>query len=172
MAKNNPYELAARRGRAASALPGRPVRAGALTETERAKKLVGYVLVSPEFWPNVKHATHVRYTKKGSEDFLGGGFVVNNPFDTKVQGTETEKRFLKLQNDFNKGGGAHAEWIVAYEDVDSLYAKGTGVELTLQKKALTFQREVHKAVAALDNNVRILAERYKKLDRRLKGANP
>ena len=120
----------------------------------------------------MKHATHVRYTKKGAEDFLGGGFVVNNPFDTKVQGTGTEKRFLKLQNDFNKGGGAHTEWIVAYEDIDTLYAKGTGVELTLQKTALAFRWEMHQAVAALDTNVRILAERYRKLDRRrLKEAN-
>lgn len=155
--KKNPYELA-ERGKA-GAQPDLPARAATLTEDEQLEKLEGYVTVPPEFWPYVKYSTHVRYMEKSGE-FRGGGFILNNPFDTKVRGSATEKRFFKFMNSFNKGGRDHKEWIVAYEDVQFLYVKGTGVELTLQ-------RDLQTAVTTLSGNIQRLAEYSKKLERRL-----
>lgn len=154
----NPYQLANRKGGG----PARPAQAVTLTEAEQVEKLRGYVVVHKDYWPNVKYATHVRYVEteaKGGE-FRGGGFVLNNPFDTKVRGGAEEKRFLKLQNGFSKAARDHREWIVAYEDIAFLYAKGEGVPLTLQ-------HDLQSAATALNANIARLAEFCKKLERRI-----
>ena len=156
MAKN-PYELAGR-GKAGGQ-PDRPARAGTFTEAEQLAKLEGYVVIPKDYWPYVKYSTHVRYTEKTGE-FRGGGFILNNPFDTKVKGSATEKRFFKFQNGFNKAANDHKEWIVAYEDVEYLYAKGSAVELTLQ-------RDLQTAVTTLSGNIQRLADYCKKLERRI-----
>jgi hypothetical protein len=157
MSANNPYQLAGRNGG-----PDLPAQAATLTEAEQIEKLRGYVVVLKDFWPNVKYSTHVRYIEteaKGGE-FRGGGFILNNPFDTKVRGGTTEKRFMKLQNGFVKSARDHKEWIVAYEDIEFLYVKGAGVELTLQ-------HDLQTAVTALNANIARLAEYCKKLERRV-----
>jgi hypothetical protein len=159
MAATNPYDLGENKGKGG---PARPVQAATLTEAEQLEKLHGYVVVPKDLWPFVKYSTHVRYietAEKGGE-FRGGGFVLNNPFDTKVRGSTTEKRFIKLQNGFNKGARDHKEWIAAYEDIEFLYVKGTGVELTLQ-------RDLQTAVTALNANISRLAEYCKKSERRI-----
>lgn len=155
MAAANPYDLSAKKRGG----PNRPVQAVPLTEAEQLEKLAGYVVVPKELWPFVKYSTHVRYTEKSGE-FRPGGFVLNNPFDTKVRDSAVEKRFIKMQNSFYKNNRDHKEWIVAYEDIEFLYAKGTAVELTLQ-------RDLQSAVTALNANIARLADYAKKLDRRV-----
>lgn len=155
----NPYQLDDGRRREG---PDRTVRAAVLTDEEKRQKLQGYVKVPREFWPFLKYSTHVRYIEtaaKGGE-FRSGGFVLKNPFDTKVRGGLEEKRFVKLQNGFYKAARDHAEWIVAYEDIEHLYAKGEAVELTLQ-------RDIQTAVAALSSNISRVAEYCKKLEQRV-----
>jgi len=159
MANNkSPYELAGRKKGLESA-PDRPARAGTLTEAEQKEKLTGYVPVPPDLWPFVKYSTHVRYVVKSGE-FRQGGFVLNNPFDTKVQGTAIEKRFIKLQNGFNKSARDYKTWIAAYEDIEYLYVKGTGVELALQ-------RDLQTAATTLSKNIQRLAKYYEELERRI-----
>jgi hypothetical protein len=156
----NPYEL---KGRARGG-PARPARAAPLTEEEQIAKLVGYVSVARAFWPNVKYATHVRYVETAARggEFRGGGFVLNNPFDTQPRGSAVEKRFIKLKNGFNKKARNYAEWIVAYEDIELLFAKGTGVEMTLQ-------RDLQTAVTTLSGNLQRMATYCKKLELRVAG---
>ena len=86
-------------------------------------KLVGYIVVAKQWWPFVRYSTHVGYqlrAEKGGE-FRIGGFIVNNPIDIRNQ-EGVEKRYLKLQNNFDKKSANHKEWVVAYEDIDHLYA--------------------------------------------------
>ncbi|GFR89307.1 BA71V-C129R [Elysia marginata] len=140
----------------------RPSLAPTLTETEQLEKLAGYMVVPKDLWPFIKYPAHVRYIEieaKGGE-FRSGGFVLNNPFDTKVRGSTSEKRFIKLQNGFNKTAKDHKEWIAAYEDIEYLYVKGNGAVLTLQ-------RDLQTAVSSLNANIARLAEYSKKLERRI-----
>jgi len=136
-----------------SQLNDKTIRPITFTETEQREKLIGYVVVHRDYWPFIKYSTHIRYTttaEKGGK-FRSGGFVLNNPFDTKVYGGPNEKRFIKLQNGFNKSGKDYKTWIVAYEDIEYLYAKGAGVELTIQ-------HDLRTAVATLNKNITHLAE--------------
>ena len=133
-----------------------------LTEAEKHEKVAGYVSVPKDLWPFVTYGTHVRYTEsaeKGGE-FRPGGFILKNPFDTKVRGGSAEKRFFKLQSSKFKTDRSRQEWITAYEDVEFLYAKGSAVELTLQ-------RDVQSVVTGLNTQISRLAEYVKKLERRV-----
>lgn len=155
-APKNPYELGEKKG------PDRPALAVPLTEGEQRAKLEGYVRVPREHWPFVPYSTHVRYIEtaaKGGE-FRSGGFVLKNPFDTKPRGSTEEKRFFKLQNNFYKANKDHMEWIVAYEDIEYLYVKGTGVELTLQS-------DLKEVVSTLNQNMQRLATYCKQLEARI-----
>lgn len=155
----NPYQLNEGKYKGC---PDKTYQRVPLTEEEKLEKLKGYVIVPKEFWPFVKYSTHVRYVetaRKGGE-FRNGGFVLNNPFDTKVKGGDIEKRFIKFQNNFNKSTHDHKEWIIAYEDIAYLYVKGTGVELTLQQN-------LQNAVTTLNENINKLAEYAKKIDKKI-----
>ena len=123
---DNPYQLA--KGKGGSKLPEATVRAPTLTEAEQREKLAGYVVVPADLMPFVKYGTHVRYIETAARggEYRSGGFVLNNPFDVKPRGAPTEKRFIKIQNGFNKAARDHKEWIVAYEDIEFLYVKGGG----------------------------------------------
>jgi len=161
MSGKNPFDLNNKKktGGAPAAKLRKP-----LTTEEKREKLQGYIQVPEEFWPNVAYGKHVRYveTKARGGEFRGGGFVVRNPFDTKVKGGPTEKRFIKFQNNFAKASPTHKEWIAAYEDIAYLYVKGTGAELAIQK-------DLRKAVESLNHNITRLAEFVKK--RRHSGPN-
>jgi hypothetical protein len=159
---SNPYQLAPPKKGGARDLPPRPARAAVLTEDEKREKLVGYLLVPREFWPNVKYGTHVRFieTEAKSGGAFHSAFIAQNPFDTTPRGTTTEKRFFKFQNNFYKNQAGHLEWIVAYEDVEFLYAKGEGAELALQRDLL----EVTTKITA---NANRLAEHIKRLEARV-----
>ncbi len=159
----NPYELkrggARGRGKGRGRAPDRPAAAATYTEGEQLEKLEGYLAVPPEFWPFVRYSTHIRYITKAGE-FRSGGFVVKNPFDTKPQGGTTEKRFLKLQNGFNRSAHDYAEWLCAYEDVEFLYVKGDGATLSVKN-------DLETAVKGLNQNIQKLASYCKGLERRI-----
>lgn len=123
MANNNVLQIPAAAGPPAAAWGPAEVK----------ERLRGYVEVSRKHWPNVSYGTHVRYREKAGA-FRPGGFVLKNPFDTKVRGGAEEKRFLKLQNGFNKAAQGHKEWIVAYEDIEALYSKADGATLTVREE--------------------------------------
>ena len=133
------------------------------TEEEQREKLQGYVVVPKQHWPNISYNTHVRYTETSERGgvFRTGGFVLKNPFDTKVKGGPVEKRFIKLQNNFNKTTRDHKEWIVAYEDIEYLYVKAKAVELTLQS-------ELQKIARTTASNNKKIMEYIRKIDERLK----
>ena len=158
----NPYDLAKGgrgKGRGGRPPPPRPALATPLTESEQLEKLTGYLAVPADFWPFVRYSTHVRYITTDG-DFRSGGFVLKNPFDTKVQGRGAEKRFLKLQNGFNRSAHDYAEWIVCYDDIAYLYVKGDGADLSLKQ-------DLETAVKGLNQNIQKLAEFCKKLEKRI-----
>jgi hypothetical protein len=158
---SNPYKLAGK-----GVGPAAPTRATVLTEAEKADKLRGYVELPRDCWENAKYGTHVRYvTKDGS--FRSGGFIVNNPFDTKVRGTAVEKRFFKLKNGFNKAAGGFKEWIVAYEDVEFFYAKPTGVERATHQRLEKTLISINATVRTINENASQIAKQYKKLEGRV-----
>lgn len=156
MAGKNPFDLGDGRGKKG---PERPVRPVALTEAEQKEKLEGYMSIPKEYWPNLKYGTHLRYIETSGE-FRGGGFVLQNPHDIKPRGSTTEKRFIKMMNNFSRQSGDHKEWIVAYEDIEYLYAKGSGTEMTIL-------RDLRTAITGMDANVRRLAEYAKGLEKRI-----
>ncbi len=141
------------------AAPPRAPRPPLLTEEEKRERLEGYFQVPPDYWAYVQYSTHVRYINKEGE-FFSGGFVLKNPFDVKPQGGDVEKRFIKLMNGFNKAAREHKEWIVAYEDIEFFYAKGSGIELALQQ-------DLRASAEALNGNIKKVAEYCKKLEKRI-----
>jgi hypothetical protein len=156
MSKKNPYEL---NDKKTANQPERQGRALSLTEAEKKEKLKGYVAVPSEHWPNIKYGAHIRYIEKSGE-FRGGGFILKNPFDTKVKGTQTEKRFFKMQNGFNPKANSYKSWIVAYENVEYVFVKGNGVELALR-------HDLQKVTAALSANIKKLLDQAKKMEIRV-----
>ena len=162
MSSSNIYNLEDKKGGTAT----RNTKAATYTESEQREKLVGYVSIPKHLWPFVRHGTHVRYTETAERGgaFRCGGFVLKNPFDTKVKGTTTEKRFFRLQNGFQKNSKTYKAWITAYEDTAFLYAKADAI-------ALTLQRDMKVAIKTLNDNMTRLAAYAKKLEKRLTAAN-
>lgn len=130
-----------------------------LSEDEKVAKLEGYLTVPREYWPFVRYSSHVRYITTDG-DFRPGGFVAKNPFDTKARGGSQEKRFLKLQNGFNRAAHDFAEWVVCYDDVAYLYVKGDGGDLSVKA-------DLETALAALNANIQKLAAYCKRLEKRV-----
>ena len=154
MTTTNPYELSERGG--VEKQPEPPIRVKTLTEAEKLMKLEGYFTIPRDFWTFVKPSAHVRYiTKTG--DFRTGGFIAQNPCDCKPGGSKTEKRCFKLKNGFTRNS---IEWLAAYEDVEFLYAKASGAELTLQQ-------DLQKTATTLNGNIERLVAYSKKLERRV-----
>jgi hypothetical protein len=138
--------------------PDTPHKSTTYTEDEQKELLNGYVEVPEDLWPLVRYGTHVRYiTKEGL--FRVGGFVAKNPLDAKKEGKE-EKRFVRLQNGFSKGGRGYAEWVVAYEDIKNWYTKPDACTMAVQ-------RSLEKAVVALNGNIRKLVAHSSALEKRI-----
>ena len=153
-AGKNPFDLAKRDGG-----PPRAHVAKTWTEAEQGEKLLGYIEVPPNMWETIRYGTHLRYFSK-AEGFRTGGFVLKNPFDTVPAEAGTEKRFMKLQNGFNEKAYGYVQWIVAYEDTQSIYIKvDAGAMLTMQSLEL--------AVKGLNDNIRKIVEHAKKLEARI-----
>ena len=105
-------------------------------------EIEGYITIPEKHWPCIEYGMYVRYIGKDGQLRIGG-FVLKNPLDTQ------QKRFIKLQNSFNKNQGTHCDWVVAYEDIESMYAKPSAV-------ALTTQDDMKAIVATLNANNRAL----------------
>jgi hypothetical protein len=101
----------------------------------------------------------VRYTAKTGE-FRSGGFILSNPVDVKAGSAEATKRYFRLQNGFNRTSRDHLIWTVAYENIEYLYAKASGIELALQLDLKT-------VATTLDAKIRRLADYTRKLEQRI-----
>lgn len=155
-AADNPFNLDKKKK---GGLPPKEYKAKTYTDEEKAEALHGYMEIPEDLWVFVRYGTHVRYITKAGE-FRPGGFVTRNPFDTKVKGSDVEKRFMKMQNGFYVKTTGHIEWMVAYEDIGHLYAKPDA-------SALTVQRMLENAVVGLNNNIKQIALHAKKLEKRV-----
>lgn len=160
-AATNPFALDKKKGGAA---PDKTHKATTYTADEQKEMLNGYVEIPEDLWPLVRYGTHMRYVTKAHEGkeslFRVGGFVTKNPLDAKTKGGKEEKRFMRLQSGFDKKGRGYAEWVVAYEDIQTLYIKPDA-------SAMAVQRALEKAVTALNTNIRKLAAHSTKLEKRL-----
>lgn len=152
--KKNPFELEGRKGG-----PERPYAARTWTPEEQTEKLADYVEVPPELWSTIRHGTHMRYyTKEG--EYRVGGFVMRNPFDTKVRDEPNEKRFFKLQSSLGNNKAGTKDWLAAYESTSRVFIKPDAT-------ALIMLRNLETATRGLNDNIRKLAEHSKKLEQRL-----
>lgn len=134
------------------------------TEDRIAAALAGYLEVPRESYDAVKYGAHVRYVARG-KGFRPGGFVKTNPFDVKPRGEEAEKRFLRLQNGFNEKAATYAQWLVAYEDLETLYVKADAQTAILIGM-------IEEAIRGLNLNIRRVADRLVELEARVAELEP
>jgi hypothetical protein len=153
--KGNPFELTTKK----DAGPVRAHIAKTWTLEEQTEKLQGYIEVPPDLWASIRNGTHIRYFSK-VEGFRPGGFVLKNPFDTVTATSESQKRFIKLQNGFNEKAYGYAQWIVAYEDTASIYIK-------LDAGPLLVMQALELAVKGLNDNIRKIVEHSKRLESKI-----
>ena len=142
--RENPFALKARQEG-----PEPAYLSQTLTPEEQAKKLLGYMLVPPDFWADINYGKHVRYYRKTGE--FRSGFVASNPVDMPVEGTQTVRRVMKLKASMYSAGKAPMMWNVGYEDVDRFFVKmDIGDILT--------QAMITDVANKLNANIRTLAE--------------
>jgi hypothetical protein len=154
----NPFALDKKKGGTG---PARQHKATTYTEDEQKELLNGYVEIPRDLWPLVRYGTHIRYvTKEGL--FRIGGYVKTNPLDSKAHEARESKRFVSLQNGFDKRGHGFAQWAVAYDNIEKLYTKPDA-------SAMAVQRALEKAVTALNTNIRKLAAHATQLEKRIAG---
>ena len=161
----NPYDLDERgkrtsqNGRKSGVLA---LSKSSLTPDEQRKRLEGYVRVLKHLWPSAKYNKHVRYTETAdkSGEFRVGGFVAVNPLVFTPKGSKVEKTFIKLKNGFKPKAPNYREWIVAYEDIEYLYAKGDVV-------AQTLENDIKVTTHQLNENIQTLLKYDKKLETRV-----
>jgi hypothetical protein len=152
----NPFALDKKKGGAG---PKKAYKATTYTEEEQKELLNGYVDLSEDLWPLVRYGTHMRYiTKDGN--FRIGGFVTRNPLDTIPRGGKDKKRFVRLQNGFDKKNPGYAEWVVAYEDVKSWYCKPDA-------SAMAVQNTLRRVTAAFNANLQKLADSTRAMEKRI-----
>lgn len=155
--KKNPFNLEERDNNKRGG-PDRAHVAHDWTPDEIAEKTQGYLEVAPEFWAHIRVGQHVRYFTK-EHGFRPGGFIQQNPFDTKTK-DGPEKRFFKIQNGFNDKVRGYASWLVAYEDTSRMLIKLDTASLILM--------QMQEAIAVRANeNIRKITEFVKKLDGRV-----
>lgn len=156
-AASNPFSLEKKKGGPG---PRKQFKETTYTDDEQKEMLNGYVEIPEDLWPLVRYGSQMRYvTKEGK--FRVGGYVARNPFDTKPNGGKEEKRFVSMQNGFDKRSKGHAGWLVAYEDIDKLYIKP-------EASAMAVQRALDKAVKAFNTNIGKLRNHAVGLEKRIK----
>lgn len=132
-----------------------PARGTSYSEAERKEKLKGYLPVPRDLWPAVQYGTHVRYVKIDGE-FCVGGYVQWNPETIRVG--DEDRQCLRLMSDFSRASPRHIDWVVAYDDIETLYARGEAVEMKLLQ-------DLRRVAEVLNTNILSLDERVKKLER-------
>lgn len=151
----NPFDLTGRSGPPAAAV------AREWTSEAIAEKLQGYHAIAPEHWETIQHSTHVRYFLREPGEpggsFRPGGFVSTNPYDLPNQNGPGVKRCIRFKSGFDAKA---IVWSVAYEDIQSLYIKGTAHSHMI----VSLIKEV---VTGLNANINKVVEYTRKLEARL-----
>jgi hypothetical protein len=160
--------------KSASNSPKRIRYANIWTPAEQDNKLIGYLEISPEYWPYIKCGSHIRYITKNNE-FRNGGFVMKNPFsykgDTdlikptiKINDINTdygEKIGFRLQNFFNRQSPDYTTWVVDYDDIMKVYLK-------VEASTRMIIQSLETTIESVNINLRKITDFIKKLDERLK----
>ena len=144
------------------------------TQSEKNNKLIGYLEISPDLWPEIKAGSHIRYITKNNE-FRPGGFVMKNNVIYKnsnelikpsieINNIHSEKGEcigIRLQNFFNKQSPDYTTWIVAYDDIMKLYLK---VDASIR----TVVQSLEDTIENININMKKISDYIKKLDERIK----
>lgn len=164
----NPFSITPKR---AGDSPKRNRYLSTWTQSEQNNKLLGYLEISPDLWPNIKCGSHIRYITKDNE-FRTGGFVLKNPFI--YSGTDTFKPSIeininiesgrigfRLQNYFNKQSPDYTTWTVSYADTMKVYLK---VDASIR----TVVQSLEDTIENININMKKITEYIKKMDERIK----
>lgn len=147
---NNPFTLTKKEG------PKTQQLAKILTKAEQKEKLVGYLEINKEFWPQIKYGTHIRYITKTGE-FRTGGFIMKNPLEIVNPESKQIVTYFKLQNGFNAKA---VNWIANYEDISKIFMKpDAGV--------LTVLSSLDGIVTGLNDNITKLVKHAQSLEERI-----
>ena len=158
---NNPFLLTKKEGPKVQQL------AKILTKEEQAEKLIGYLEIDKEFWPQIRYGTHIRYyTTNG--DFRTGGFVVKNPLEIVNPTDKKIITYIKLQNGFNDKANNYANWIANYEDLSKIYIKPDAGILTTVKSLEGVVTGLNDNIKKLVKHAKSLEERIEKLESKIK----
>ena len=130
-------------------------------DAEQAERLETYLEVPRDLWGALRAGEHVRYYTRAGE-YRPGGFIMANPFQGTPGGGPV-RTYMKLRNGFNARAPKYAEWVVDYDDTAQVYVKPTAA-------ALIVQRQLHDAVAAINENLQRTAEFASALEARLAAA--
>jgi len=173
--EENPFELTPKH---ANNSPRRIKLTNVWSTNEKNSKLQGYLEISPEFWPSIKHGTHIRYITS-SDEFKCGGFILKNPFyfnsssdlmkpnllkpqlDDLDEENENNKIGVKLQNSVVKNVPNYLVWVVPYEDIKQLFIK-----LDASNRMILHSLET--TIESTNHNMKKITEYVKKLDERIK----
>ena len=151
----NPFILNQKQGNG----PKTPHLAKVLTQKEQEEKLIGYLEINRENWPQTKYGTHIRYyTKNG--DFRTGGFILKNPLEAVHPETKVVKTYFKIHNGFNHAAKGYYQWVVSYDELSRVYMKPDA-------SVLMTVRSLESAVAGLNENIRKLVRHAKLLEERI-----
>ena len=153
MSNNNPFILTKKEG------PKPQQLAKILTKAEQKEKLIGYLEISKEHWPQIRYGTHIRYITKSGE-FRTGGFIMKNPLEIVNPKTKKITTYIKLQNGFNDKATNYANWIANYEEISNIYIKPDAGVLTLLASIETI-------VTGLNDNITKLVKHAQSLENRL-----
>ncbi len=121
------------------------------------------MLVPREFWPAIRHSTHIRYVRTDGK-YRSGGFVQKNPM-VPDRGQGRGKQFIKLQNGFYPRAQGYVTWPVAYEDLAEVYVKMDAVALANQQNVEAVVRRLNANITKMAAHVNTLESRIRNLER-------
>jgi hypothetical protein len=128
------------------------------TREEIKERLRGYVPVASEHWRSIGHNSHVRFLKTSGE-FNAGGFILKNPHFANLGGGNSRESFRLHSSPWTTSKG-HFAWNAPYADVERVYVKATGAELTIQA-------DLAEVTRTLTGNIRALRDYAKGLEARV-----
>lgn len=151
--KKNPLELKAK-AKATNAGPKREFKERVYTDEEAKKMLAGFVSIDKKMWEFARQSTQIRYRKTDGK-FKSGGLVEQNPYIGKIQGTEEDKKYIKLKPLYQKYGQINS-WLVPYDSIAELYIKP-------DVGAMIMQESLREFVTKVNDNQRKIQEALRKL---------
>jgi hypothetical protein len=150
----NPFDL---KGRKIG--PERIYKDKVYTEAEQQVNLTGYIEVPPQYWTNIKYASHIQYYTHSS-GYHPGGFVLRNYQDIVDISTGQEKRIMRLQSSFLEKHRNYQSWILEYQDIAKIFVKADALTLVLYDM-------IENTIKSVNTNIKKLAEHSKKIEARL-----